>query len=87
MLVILSTPAPNFAETRAMCTLANVLGGTLCAALHLWNSGLTLGHPQQASDSTAGLEVVDDHGRAIIQQGLVLVDCEGDIANPAVSYD
>jgi hypothetical protein len=67
-----------------MGTLANRLGGTLYLARSFWNSGLTLEHLARASDSTAGLAVVDDRGRVITQQGLVLVDWEGYIANRAV---
>jgi hypothetical protein len=74
------------AETRAKCTLANLLGGTLYLALSFLNSEVTLEHVARASDSTPGLEVVDDRGRAITQQGLVLIDWEGYIANPAVKF-
>jgi hypothetical protein len=69
-----------------MWTQAKLLGGTLFLALSFWNSGVTLDHPARASDSMAGLEVVDDRGRAITQRGLVLVDWEGYIANPAVKF-
>ncbi len=69
-----------------MCILAKLLAGTLSLASCFWCSALTLGPPARASESTAGLGVIDDHGRAIAQQGLVLIDWEGYIANPAVKF-
>ncbi len=76
----------ELAEICVMCILTKVLAGTLSLALCCWSSALTLGRPVQASDSTPGLEVIDDHGRSISQQGLVLVDWEGYIANAAVKF-
>jgi hypothetical protein len=69
-----------------MFTLANTLVSTLYLALSFFNYGLTLEHLAQARESTPGLEVIDDHGRSIPQQGLVLFDWEGYIANPAVKF-
>jgi hypothetical protein len=46
----------------------------------------TLEHPVQATPRRPGLEIVDDHGRAITGEGLVLVDWDGYIANPAVKF-
>ncbi len=61
-------------------------GRTFCLALCLLTSGLALEHRARASDRAAGLEVVDEHDRSLTKQGLVLVDWEGYIANPAVKF-
>ena len=62
------------------------LAGALCAVLYVLTGELSHEHRAQASDSPAGLEVMDENGRAITRQGLVLLDWEGYIANPAVKF-
>jgi len=71
-----------------MCTLTNLLGVMLYLTPNFGNldPSPALEHPAQASARAPGLEIVDDHGRAITQQGIVLVDWEGYIANPAVRF-